>query len=163
MFASGVNENIFLLSMRSDKLFTDESEYKENYISVANQRDAYEKANYPNGVWIVRLEGPDVPPTTAIVSGETRTVYRWTLGRFRSAEAARKFVASRTSPEEVPARYYSKICDCLSWKHMMDYKQCKGIVFEQCRTCGNPKKEIFREPLNKLVTDDFDLDEFLGL
>lgn len=165
MFQSGVNENIILLSMRSDLVFTNPEHYTETYIAAANCRDEYEKANYPDGVWIVRLESPDAPKTKVIVSGKDRTrpVPRWNLGRFRSSGSARKFIAERTNPEEVSPKFYSSICNCLAWSHMFDYKQCKRIVFERCRTCGNPKKEIWIEPLNKLVTDDFDLDEFLGL
>jgi hypothetical protein len=146
-------------------LFTNPEHYTETYISVANQRDEYERTNYPDGVWIVRLESPDAPKTKVLVNGKDRTrpIPRWSLGRFRSSGAARKFIASRTTPEEVAAKFYNKICDCLSWEYMIDYKQCKGVIFERCRHCGNPTKEIFREPLNKLVTDDFDLDEFLGL
>lgn len=165
MFQSGVSENIILLSMRSDLVFTDPKEYTETYISTANQRDEYERTNYPDGVWIVRLESPQAPKTTGVVNGKriSPKVPRWTLGRFRSSGAARKFIAARTNPEEVRPKFYSKACDCLAWQYMIDYKQCGGIVFEQCRHCGNPTKQLWIEPLNKLVTDTFDLDEFLGL
>lgn len=166
MFQSGVSENIILLSMRSDLVFTDPKEYTETYIGPANQRDTYERTNYPDGVWIVRLESEKAPRTMGIVNGkkvnDTKPP-RWNLGRFRSSGAARKFIAARTNPEEVRPKFYSKVCDCLAWQYMIDYKQCKGIVFEQCRHCGNPTKQLWIEPLNKLVTDDFDLDEFLGL
>lgn len=157
MFASGVSENVLLLSMRSDILFTDADEYKENYIAVANQKDEYERTQYPYGVWIVRLETKRAPNTTG------KGTPRWNMGRFRSKESALKFIRSRVEPDEVPRKIYPAICACLAWQYMIDYKKCGDIVFEQCRHCGMPTKEIFREPLNKLIVDEFDLDEFLGL
>jgi hypothetical protein len=165
MFQSGVSENVLLLSMRSDVLFTDPKEYTETYIGTANQRDEYERTNYPNGVWIIRLETERAPANTGIVNGKRvyRNPPRWNMGRFRSSGAARKFIESRCNPEEVPVKRYPKVCDCLSWQYMIDYKKCGDIVFEMCRNCGNPTKEIFREPLNALFDVDFDLDSFLGL
>lgn len=161
---NGVSENIHVLSMRSDILFTEESEYKENYISVANQRDEYERTNYPYGVWIVRLETERAPATTAIVNRKRiNRVPRWNMGRFRSKEAARRFIRSRVEPEEVPRRIYPKICDCLAWQYQLEYRKCEGIVFERCSHCLMPTKEIFRRPLNAIIVDDFDMDAFLGL
>jgi hypothetical protein len=150
--------------MRSDVLFTDPNEYTETYIGTANQRDEYERTNYPNGVWIVRLETERAPANTGIVNGKRvyRNPPRWNMGRFRSGTAARKFITERTTPAEVPSRHYSKICDCLAWQYMIDYKKCGDIVFEMCRHCGNPTKEIFREPLNKAAMADFSLDDFLA-
>ncbi len=171
MFQNGVSENIFTLSMRTDELFTDREDYTETYISVANQRDEYERTNYPNGVWIIRLETKRPVPRRNLPSkGWTPSAnfkshldepLKLNMGRFRSSGAARKFIESRCSPEEVRPKMYNNICDCLFWQYMIDYKQCKDIVFECCRNCGNPTKEIFREPLNKLVLADFDMDEFL--
>ena len=163
---NGVSENINLLSMRSDILFTDESEYKENYIAVANQRDVYERTNYPNGVWIVRLETDRAPRTSGIVNGvrvNDEKPPRWNMGRFRSKESARKFIKSRVEPEEVAPRIYPQICNCLSWEYQFEYRKCGEIIFERCSKCLMPTKHIFRDPLNKLIVDDFDLDEFLGL
>lgn len=163
MFANGVSENVLLLSMRSDVLFTDPSEYTETYIGAANHRDEYERTNYPNGIWIVRLETKRAPATTGIVNGKRiyRETPRWNMGRFRSSALAKKFIHSRTNPEEVRVKHYDKICDCLSWHYMIDYKKTGDVVWECCRKCGNPTKEIFREPLNKLFSVDFDMDAFL--
>jgi hypothetical protein len=163
LYLNGVSENIQLLSMRSDVLFTDESEYKENYIAVADQRDPFEKANYPNGVWIVRLETDRAPATIATVNGKTiKRTPRWNMGRFRSKESARKFIRSRVEPEEVDPRTYPQICNCLSWQYPFEYRKCGAIIFERCSKCLMPTKHIFRTPLNAEVLKDFDLDEFLG-
>lgn len=156
MFPNGVSENTFLLSMRLDTLFTEESEYKENHIAVANQRDEYERANYPQGVFIVRLD-------TGRLRGRMGGSNKCNMGRFRTKAAARRFIRSRVEPVEVAPRTYPQICDCLSWTYQIEYAQCKGIVFERCSHCLFPTKHIFLNPLNAEVLKDFDLDEFLGL
>lgn len=163
MYVSGVSENIQVLSMRTDTLFTDESEYKENYIAVADQRDPYEKANYPHGVWIVRLETDRAPHNKAFVNGKmiNRTP-RWNMGRFRSKESARRFIKSRVDPESVEPRTYPRICNCLSWEYQLEYRKCGDFIFERCSHCLMPTKEIFRTELNAHVLKDFDLDDFLG-
>ena len=158
---NGVSENVNLLSMRSDILFTDESEYKENHIAVANTRDLYEYENYPKGVWIVRLETDRAPSTIPIVSGKPRNnTPRWNMGRFKSKEAARRFIRSRVEPQEVKKRFYPQICNCLSWAYQLEYAQCEGIVFERCSNCLMPTKHIFREPLNAAAVVGFNLDDF---
>lgn len=160
MFANGVSENVLVLSMRSPIIWNNRDEYTETHISKEHNRDVYEKENYPDGVWLVRLETKRLKGLAGGPDSAGR--YRCTLGRFRSHRSAQAFIEARCAPLEVPPKVYSEICNCLSWKYMIDYKQCKGIIFEQCRNCGNPTKEIFKEPLNKLIFDDFDLDEFLA-
>lgn len=155
MFRNGVSENTLLLSMRSDTLWTDPTEYKETYINPANQKDEYEKNTYPDGVWILRLDTKRLKG----ISPNNRMV----VGRFKNKEMLMGWLKSRLDPVEVAPKFYSKTCDCLSWQYQLVYRQCSGVVFEACSNCGNPTKEAFREPLNKLIVDSFDLDEFLGL
>lgn len=150
---NGVSENVNLLSMRLDILFTDESEYKENHIAVANQRDEYERTNYPQGVFIVRLE-------TGRLRGRMGTSNKCNMGRFKTKAAARRFIRSRVEPVEVKKRFYPQICNCLSWVHQFEYAQCEGIVFERCSNCLMPTKHIFREPLNAAAVLGFNLDDF---
>lgn len=175
MFMNGVSENVQTLSMRTDVLFTNHDDYTITYISTANQRDEYERTNYPNGVWIVRLEtkypvtARNQPSEGWTISEDSKKKYglngpiKLNLGRFRSGEMARKFILNRCTPKEIPVRRYDKICDCLAWQYPFEYRLTKNLTWECCANCGSPTKEVFRTPLNAFFDADFDLDAFLGL
>jgi len=175
MFQNGVSENVQTLSMRTDQLFTSKDDYTVTHISVANQGDEYERVNYPNGVWIVRLEtkypvlSRRQPSKGWTISEESKKKFgvngpiKLNMGRFKTGQAAARFIESRVNPKEIPVKHYDSICKCLAWQYEFVYYKTKDIVFEACKNCGNPTKEIFREPLNKLFDADFDLDAFLGL
>ena len=85
------------------------------------------------------------------------------LAGFPTEEKAKAFIEKRCNPIEVRSQIYSDICRCGRSGPAWDYIRTNGIVFERCVNCRMPMRYDVMLALNKPLTENFDLDDFLNM
>jgi hypothetical protein len=85
------------------------------------------------------------------------------LATFSGEESARGFVERRCNPDAEGPRIYPDICRCGRCGPAWDYIRTGEIVFERCDSCKMPMRQDVMLALNKPLTQDFDLDNFLNM
>lgn len=85
------------------------------------------------------------------------------IAGFQTEEEAKEFVQRRCNPTSERPRVYSDICRCGKCGPAWDYIQHSDLVFERCRNCKMPMRHDVMLAINKPLTKDFDLDDFLSM
>lgn len=80
-----------------------------------------------------------------------------------SSISAESFIDRRCNPSSIPDAVFYTICDCQGLSTGWDYFKTDELVYQLCRTCGNPLEWEVIKVLNANYLGDFDLDEFLNL
>lgn len=85
------------------------------------------------------------------------------IAGFQSEAEAQAFIVQRCNPITERPKVYSDICRCGRCGPAWDYIRTGDLVFERCKNCKMPMRHDVMLAINKPLTKDFDLDDFLSM
>lgn len=90
---------------------------------------------------------------------DSRVNFKICVGEFETEKEAQDFIASRTTPVEVPSTtIHSDMCRCGALYNKVEYAITENIVWKRHTLCGRPISHKDMMDLNSLAVKDFDLD-----